>query len=495
MYRRNISHLLTLLAWVVALAIGYHLLLKPAIAPAPVLIDTGATETVEAVSPPPPPPSPALRKDDVSAIRTLDQTAVPAVLHQSTLEAIRDEIEKRNLPAAEMKLNKLPPEVLSNEGARPFVAILWNNLGLQQEQLYGTSVSIKAFKKAADLDGSNPVILMNLAHAYWEQRDRALNVDLLTKLITLAPDEPFPHLAMADLLQEQDRLGEAVTHLEQATERARRDPALQSYLMAVTAKVRRTESAEARMTARSTSHFLVKFDGVEDPETWVVVLEILEEAYREIGQKLGYFPRKSITVVLHTNESFQSTTGSPAWADALYDPSLGRIQLPTNGATTDPKWLSAVLRHEYVHAMLHERLGASSSALPTWLNEGLAMRLAGDPWPELDQATPGRIRIIPLNYLEGSWGALSTNEAALAYLEANSATGYLVDRWGLGRIDELLSAFKARQPVAVALQNKLSVSYEQFHHGWLNRFEKRHTRLDAQELGQPRKGYGLEGED
>jgi hypothetical protein len=151
---------------------------------------------------------------------------------------------------------------------------------------------------------------MNLAHAYWEQRDRALNGDLLDKLMTLAPDEPFPHLAMADLLQEQDRLGEAANHLDRAAARARQDPALQSYLIAVTAKVRRTESAEARMTARSTAHFLVKFDGTEDPDTWIDVLEILEEAYREIGQKLGYFPSKPITVVPHTKETFPDERGN-----------------------------------------------------------------------------------------------------------------------------------------------------------------------------------------
>lgn len=475
MYRRNIAHLLTPLASVLALVIGYHLLLKPAIAPAPAPVGTGTTETVEAVAPPPPPPSTTLRKDETSTVRTLDQTVIPAIPYQSLLEAIRDEIEKRNLPAAETKLNDLPPAVLSNERARPFVAILWNNLGLQQEQLHGTSVSVKTFKRAADLDDTNPVILLNLALAYWERRDRALNVDLLTKLITLAPNEPFPHLAMADLLQEQDRLGEAANHLEQATERARGDPALQSYLMAVTAKVRRTESVEARMTARSNSHFLVKFDGTEDQDTSVAVLEILEEAYRDIGQKLSYFPTKPIAVVLHTRGSFQSTTGSPVWADALYDPTLGRIQLPTNGATTDTKWLSAVVRHEYVHALLHDRLGTSSSALPTWLNEGLAMQLAGDPWPDLDQASPREVHIIPLTYLEGPWGSLPTSAATMAYREANSATGYLIERWGMTRIDELLSAFKARQSVAAALQNKLFVSYEQFHRDWLDRFEKRRT--------------------
>jgi hypothetical protein len=245
--------------------------------------------------------------------------------------------------------------------------------------------------------------------------------------------------------------------------------------MTVTAKVRRTESVEARMTARSNSHFLVKFNGADDQDTAVAVLEILEDAYRDIGHKLGYFPTRPITVVLHTKDSFRSATGSPIWADALFDPTLGRIQLPTNGATTDAKWLSAVLRHEYVHALLHDRLGTSGSALPTWLNEGLAMQLAGDPWPDLDQVSPREIRIIPLNYLEGSWGSLPTNAVTMAYLEANSATRYLIERWGMTRIDDLLNAFKARQSVAAALQNKLFVSYEQFHRDWLDRFEKHRT--------------------
>jgi tetratricopeptide (TPR) repeat protein len=475
MYHRNISHILTPLGLLLALAIGYHLFLKPSLVPPPTSPDLNRTDAVEEVAPPPPPPRIEPRQDEVKQVRTLDQTAIPSTPHELLLGVIRDEIEKRNLPLAEAKLKELPSSVLLNEQVKPYVAILWNNLGLQQERVNGTPASLQAFKRAALLDDSNPVILLNLAHAYWEQRDRALNLEFLTKLIRLAPDEPFPHLAMADLLQEQDQFAEAAKHLAQASERARQDPALQSYLASVAAKVRRTEAIESRMTERSSTHFVVKFDGAEDHDTWTIVLDILEEAYREIGQRFGHFPSKPIVVVLHTRDSFQSATGSPAWADGLYDATLGRIQLPTQGATTDTKWLANVLRHEYVHALLHDRLGASSGALPTWLNEGLAMQLADDPWPELDQAMEGEIKVIPLNYLEGPWGALPTNAATLAYLEANSATHFLIERWGMARVNELLVAFKARASVATALQNKLFVSYEQFHRQWLESFERKRT--------------------
>lgn len=430
------------------------------------------TETIEPIAPPPAPPQPRSSEGEAKSVRALDQSVVPSTQHEASLEAIRDEIEKHNLSLAETKLKELPPAVLADAKAKVFVATLWNNLGLLQERLNGTRHSLNAFKRAADLDDSNPVILMNLAHAYWEQRDRGLNAEFLTKLMRVAPEEPFPHLAMADLLQEQDELQEAAKHLDQAAGRARHDPTLQSYLAVVTTKVRRAQSIESHMTARSSTHFIVKFDGEEDQSTGTSVLEILEEAYREIGQKFDHFPSKPIVVVLHAKDSFQGATGSPAWADGLYDATLGRIQVPTQGATTDRKWLASVLRHEYVHALLHDRLAASGGALPTWLNEGLAMQLAGDAWPELDQAMQGDSKVIPLTDLEGSWGALTASTATVAYLEANSATGYLIERWGMAGVDGLLKALQAKSTIAAALQNKLFISYEQFQRQWIESFER-----------------------
>jgi tetratricopeptide (TPR) repeat protein len=468
MYRRNIPHILIPLAIGLAILIGYHLFLKP-LHPSP---RTEPTEIVESVPPPPMPPQNKPAESESRYVRMIDQAILPHTPHQSLLEDIRDEVEKHNLSLAESKLKALPASVLSDGQSKPFVAILWNNLGLQQERLRGTRASIDAFRKAAELDDTNPVILMNLAHAYWEQRDRALNTEFLTKLMKAAPGEPFPHLAMADLLQEQDDLTGAAMHLAQATQRAKQDPALQSYLAIVTERVQRTHSVESRMTARSSTHFVVKFDGAEDQSTWASVLEILEEAYRDIGQKFGHFPSKPIMVVLHAKESFQSSPGSPVWADGLYDPTLGRIQIPTQGATTDRKWLATVLRHEYVHALLHDRLGSHVGALPTWLNEGLAMQLAGDAWPDLDEALHSEMKMLPLTSLEGTWGTFSAEESIVAYLEANSATHYLIERWGMARVDDLVKSFQLKATVATAFQDKLFISFEQFHRQWLGRFEQ-----------------------
>ena len=58
---------------------------------------------------------------------------------------------------------------------------------------------------------------------------------------------------------------------------------MQSYLQTVSSKVRRTDEMDSRLSSREGAHFTVKYDGETDQATWTVVLDVLEEAYREIG--------------------------------------------------------------------------------------------------------------------------------------------------------------------------------------------------------------------
>ncbi len=471
MYRRNIFHILYPIAFLIGLFVVYQAWFKPTYLSTPPPDQPNAVvEIPQNRTPEPHQDGPT--ESQPKQTRLIDPSVIPKTTHHALLETIRDEIEKANVKTAETKLADLPAAIADDNRMRPYLAILWNNLGIQQEKHSGTAVSIKAFKKAASLDATNPVVQLNLAHAYWELRDPAMTQNFLEELVALAPNEPFPHLALADLFQERDQLGEAARHLDQATRLASKDPAMQSYLRTVTAKVRGTEKSEVRLTSRDSAHFTVKFDGEADQETWAVVSEILEEAYREIGQKFGHFPSRTIVVVLHTKSTFQSATGSPVWADGLFDPVLGRIQVPAQDALADRAWLTRVLRHEFVHALLHDQLSPAGSAIPTWLNEGLAMELSGDRWSDLDQIMKQEFTLIPLPALEGGWGGLSSDAATVAYLEANSAVHYLIDRFGMPRVQELLSHLKAKQTLSAAMQSQLSMSYEQFQSRWVDQLQE-----------------------
>jgi Tfp pilus assembly protein PilF len=368
---------------------------------------------------------------------------------------------------AEAKLQALPPEALNDPAMRASTSTLWNNLGVMRVKASGAAAGVPAYKSALAINPYNAIAHHNLVYAYWELRDPALTPELLEESIRLNPDNPLPHLALAELLLNKDDLAAARTHLERAKAHIAESPNLQAHLGRLIAQVEQTQKAEQKFLARESSHFLVKFDGDADHAVWNRVLEILEDAYREIGQQLGHFPSKPILVVLHTRETFHGATGGPAWSDGLYDPVLGRIKVPTQGALTDRAWLTRVLRHEYVHALLRDRMGGRG-AIPQWLNEGLAMQLAGDPPPDIPELVRGQVTLVNLSYLEGNWGGLTPKQATVAYLEGNSATKYFIDRFGMEKMREVLGQLATGQPFPDAFKDRLFITYEDFQRRWID---------------------------
>jgi predicted Zn-dependent protease len=229
MYRRNISNVLYPIAAVLGLVIAYQSIVKPTYM-SPLTApqrEQGPPET-EQLSPEPlveplieEPPAPAPKQ-----LRVLEAPVVPESKHRGSLETILEEIEKGHLKEAEAALIHLPTTLTPD--SRIYAAVLWNNLGIEQEKLKGTKGSLKTCEKAASLGSKSPTIQLKLAHAYWEQRDPAMNQDFLERLIALAPREPFPHLALAELLHEQGRLRAAALHLDQAAEQAASEPSMHS---------------------------------------------------------------------------------------------------------------------------------------------------------------------------------------------------------------------------------------------------------------------------
>ncbi len=436
------------------------------VAPAP----SPAVVPPQPSQPPPsltvPAPSPA-----GGQLRAFSPGSIPGAQPAAALEAIHELIERGQDSEAEAKLTAFPQEALQNEEVRKAVSILWNNLGIVRMQSRGTASAVPAFKAAVALSPRDRTPRLHLTHAYVETKDPALTREFLEETIQLAPEDPVAHLALADLLYDRDDLSGALLHLEQGRQRTPAGSPQRPYLDMVAARVSRAEKAEQKFSARESSHFIVKFNGNEDYDTWTKVLDILEDAYRDIGQKFSYFPAKPITVVLHTKASFQGATGSPAWADGLYDGVLGRIQIPTQGALTDQVWLARVLRHEFVHALLHQRM--EGGHVPSWLNEGLAMQLAGDPWPDLDRVIRGEFTPIPLDRLEGGWTGFPQTLANVAYLEGNSATAYLIDRYGMGKVQDIIEALATRQPMAVAIKDRLFISYDQFQERWIENINEK----------------------
>jgi hypothetical protein len=429
------------------------------------------------------------------------------------LGSIRDEIEKGNFKEAERRLKALSKNRLTHTTTRRYIASLWNNLGIHQEKFGGTSLSVKAFAQSVSWDPQNALAHLNLTQAYWELRDPAMTPQFLDTVIRLAPEDPFPHLALADVLLDGGNAALAAVHVDHARLRGRNNPNYQLYLQKLTARAKAIEPAPmvfggpdvppsppsriAEMTAPATvrpvstpaqaaepsrpavsavepphtrrlgtDRFTVEFDGPADAAAWTRMRAILEYAHGDLSQKFGHVLSKPITVVLHTNQKFLDAAGSPAWADTLFDLTTSVIHIPTIGALEDLGLFSRVARHQFAHALLLDYLQGNGANVPTWLIEGLAVHLAEDPWPDLEEVTPQAGMLLPLTSLEKEWTHLPKDALAEAYREAHSATRTLIDRYSVYSIRQVLNLLRTGQTLDAAMRNKLSLPYEQFQREW-----------------------------
>lgn len=513
-HRRDISFTLKLLALVLALFIGYHAWLKPVyLTPGPESQQSSGPLLLQPTTSFTLPGTQEYPSWDVPQTRLIDPGQAPTV----ALGLIREEVEKGNYREAERRLMALSHKKLEKAQAKRYVAALWNNLGVQQEKFGGSALSVKAFKKAVASDPTNPLAYMNLTQAYWELRDPAMTSQFLNRVIRLNPTDPFPHLALAELLLEKGDKTSAMTHLNLAYPETQYDPHLRSYRDKLVAKAGAGNSVHDQAVAlasssksaaidtrpapnprqggtpppstpsanpppssiaaqeeqpprpfvpQDTSHFVVQFDGPDDQATWVRIRAMLEYAYEEIPPKFGHVPARPMKVVLHTGQKFSGPAGVPDWADTLFDHTSGSIHLPTQGALDDLALFSRVVRHQFVHALFHEQAKNGSTSPPTWLVEGLAIHLTEDPWPDMEESRQESPPLMPLPSLHGSWAQLPSTSLPTAYLTASAATQHLIDRYSMYTVRQLMNALMTGQPLETAMQQKLSVSYEQFQRQW-----------------------------
>lgn len=236
-----------------------------------------------------------------------------------------------------------------------------------------------------------------------DKGEHAQAVAMFEECVTAVPHEEVFQQNLAEALArlasgEWDRGGtegqaRAIEHMKRAAELAPDREDIAKRLEQMLALVK----SEAGNWTESSGHFDLSYDGSRDDLAFrtTEVFDVLEGAYLDFTEQFGIDPvasgRARIRVVLYKRDGFHGATGIGHWAGGLYD---GSIRVPLEDLGRERQQLRRVLRHELVHAFVHESGGRD---VPGWLNEGLAQRLEdGDP------ATQGRALDLAKKKLAGS---------------------------------------------------------------------------------------------
>jgi len=224
-YRRDISSTLRILAVLLGTFVFYHVWTQSPTTPVPTPASLPATN-IDATPNFPPALVEPTPPQDIPRTRLIEFGEAPSPAHQK----LRDALDRNEYAETEAALRAFGKAQVTTPRDKAYVAALWNNLGVQQEKNGGIEVSVKAFKRAVALAPRNPTALLNLTQAYWGLRHSSLTPQFLEGVIQAVPDDPFPHLALAELLIDKGRHEDAVQHLKRARARIHRDSNLTALL-------------------------------------------------------------------------------------------------------------------------------------------------------------------------------------------------------------------------------------------------------------------------
>ena len=258
------------------------------------------------------------------------------------------------------------------------------------------------------------------------------------------------------VLYETDRRPEAVELWQQALKLAPDRHEIKDVLE----RARKEMAVEESMDRGHSSRFDLTYDPGVDTAFALAILAVLESASNQVGAELGHFPVSRVPVAIYKRDDYKTVTASPDWSGGVYD---GTIRLPFGTLKELTPQIKSVLYHEYAHVVVFE---LTRGNCPLWLNEGIAevfgRKQFSHPMTELDNAARKQA-FADFGKLEGSFSAMGSADANLAYQQSYSMVQYLVNAYGWHRVTAILTALgsgmNVNDAIALALKD-YSLSYE-----------------------------------
>ena len=312
--------------------------------------------------------------------------------------------------------------------------------------------------------------LFTLTHQN-QQNEEAIGT--LQKIIKNDPGDLKAYTLLGEIYYQNDRLSQAIEVWEKILEI---DP-FNEGIKAMLAKAQRERKAHGEFTHEVTRHFRIKFEGSENRDLYKTVLDVLEEAYSEVGKVLSFYPKQEIIVFLYTQKQFFDVTRAPAWTGGIFD---GKIRIPAGGYENHLDRLRQVLFHEYVHAVVHQitaqgitRVGENARPrVPTWFHEGIAQYLepgnASENTDERLRAWAKQGVFVELTLLQGSFLGFNNQLATLAYDESLSAVKFMMEEFGPYGVQKFLNALAQSMTLDEAMRDAFFISYDEFQSRWEN---------------------------
>lgn len=231
-------------------------------------------------------------------------------------------------------------------------------------------------------------------------------------------------------------------------------------------KIRKEATVEKKLSTYREQHFIIKYHNENVKMEGFELRELLRKTYGAISKDFAYYFNHQVVVLLYDEDEFRKIADAPHWAGGLYD---GKVRMPISKKGFRELDLAALTTHEVTHAFV----GAMSSNMaPAWINEGLAeyeenkVRKADLSTFRQTVKTNTLIPFLQLMSEASSASIQNQKSVHLFYQQSFQLVSYMIERYRMYRIKQLLQEFGKGKNSDEALREVLHISPERLEKEW-----------------------------
>lgn len=194
-------------------------------------------------------------------------------------------------------------------------------------------------------------------------------------------------------------------------------------------------------------------------------------------------------IFANTNDLKDAILYEPSWTGGQAFPDHDIVILGIS--QNDLDWGKDAIVHELTHVLVGHLTFSCLGAVPTWLNEGLAVYSEGEldlaSQTQLDEAIKADT-LLTVRSLSAGFSEVS-DKAYLSYSQSFSIVKFLVETYGQGKMTELLTALRDGATVDDALTQTYGFNIEGLEDEWRQAIGAPPQTSSAQPTAQPTPTY------
>lgn len=291
-----------------------------------------------------------------------------------------------------------------------------------------TEEADKEIKDLLKLRPNDSDLVIKAATAYQKMENSLSAINTLQEYTERFPNDAKVNYVLSRFLYLNGNLKESRYFLNRSLEIDSKDQKSLDFLK----KLDKEVTLEQNTNTLTGKHFELSYPDSFSEEWAEELLEQLENAYEEVGNKLNFYPEQKAQVLLFQTNDFKMVHDLPDWAGGVYDGKI-KLPVPTNSV---PIALKGAILHEYAHHVIYL---ASSGNCPIWLNEGLAQifEKGSDELPEItDFGTNEEINLQDID--KGFRSSPNRVTAVKLYKLSFNATCKLINEYSWNSISDIL---------------------------------------------------------